>query len=97
MVAGTPEDWIQWFSQAYVPAGLNHAPLSFTDPFKLKAWASLEVAGLTDLVEQVRFFGEHVSPAAPLIQRARAASGFRFRLYWPFRPTRHTRATDDGV
>jgi 5,10-methylenetetrahydromethanopterin reductase len=62
MVAGAPEDWIEWLSQAYAPAGLNHALLSFTDPFTLKAWANLEVAGLPDLVEQVRLFGEHVLP-----------------------------------
>ena len=47
---------------AYAPAGLNHALLSFTDPFTLKAWADREVAGLPDLVEQVRLFGEHVLP-----------------------------------
>jgi 5,10-methylenetetrahydromethanopterin reductase len=62
MVAGAPEDWIEWLSQAYAPAGLNHALLSFTDPFTLKAWANLEVAGLPDLVEQVRLFGERVLP-----------------------------------
>jgi hypothetical protein len=45
-----------------VPAGLNHALLSFTDPYTLKAWASVEVPGLPDLVEQVRLFGEHVLP-----------------------------------
>jgi 5,10-methylenetetrahydromethanopterin reductase len=62
MVAGAPEDWIEWFNQAFAPAGLNHALLSFTDPFTLKAWAILEVAGLPDLVEQIRLFGEHVLP-----------------------------------
>lgn len=62
MVAGTSEDWIEWFSQTYAPAGLNHALLSFADPFTLKAWTNLEVAGLPDLVEQVRLFGEQVLP-----------------------------------
>jgi alkanesulfonate monooxygenase SsuD/methylene tetrahydromethanopterin reductase-like flavin-dependent oxidoreductase (luciferase family) len=65
MVAGTPEDWVEWLTRAYVPAGLNHALLSFTDPFTLKAWANLEVAGLPDLVEQVRLFGEQVLPNLP--------------------------------
>jgi 5,10-methylenetetrahydromethanopterin reductase len=62
MVAGAPEDWIEWFTRAYAPAGLNHALLSFTDLFTLKAWANVEVAGIPDLVEQVRLFGEHVLP-----------------------------------
>ena len=62
MVAGTPDDWVEWLTRAYAPVGLNHALLSFTDPFTLKAWADLEVAGLPDLVEQVRLFGEQVLP-----------------------------------
>jgi 5,10-methylenetetrahydromethanopterin reductase len=62
MVAGTPDDWLEWLTRVYAPAGLNHALLSFTDPFTLNAWAGLEVAGLPDLVEQVRLFGEHVLP-----------------------------------
>jgi hypothetical protein len=62
MVAGAPDDWVQWLTGAYAPAGLHHALLSFTDPFTLKAWADREVAGLPDLVEQVRLFGEHVLP-----------------------------------
>ena len=32
MVAGTPEDWVQWLAETYAPAGLNHALVSFTDP-----------------------------------------------------------------
>jgi hypothetical protein len=36
--------------------------ISFTDPFTLRAWADREVAGLPDLVEQVRLVGEHVLP-----------------------------------
>jgi 5,10-methylenetetrahydromethanopterin reductase len=62
MVAGTPDDWLRWLTRFYGSAGLNHALLSFTDPFTLKAWAGVEVAGLPDLVEQVRLFGEQVLP-----------------------------------
>ena len=51
--------------RVYAPIGLNHALISFTDPFTLKAWADAEVAGLPDLVEQVRLFGEHVLPRLP--------------------------------
>jgi 5,10-methylenetetrahydromethanopterin reductase len=62
VVAGTPEDWVDWLTGAYAPAGLNHALVSFTDPFTLDAWANLTVAGLPDLLEQVRLFGERVVP-----------------------------------
>jgi 5,10-methylenetetrahydromethanopterin reductase len=62
MVAGTPEDWVQWLTETYAPAGLNHALVSFTDPFTLKAWAGIEVEGLPDLREQVRMLGEQVIP-----------------------------------
>jgi 5,10-methylenetetrahydromethanopterin reductase len=62
MVAGTPEDWVSWLRDTYVPAGLNHALVSFTDPFTLKAWAGTEIAGLPDLGEQVRLVGEQVIP-----------------------------------
>ncbi len=62
MVAGTPEDWVSWLSDTYAPAGLNHALVSFTDPFTLKAWAGIEVDGLPDLGEQVRLVGEQVLP-----------------------------------
>ena len=65
MVAGTPDDWVQWLTEVYAPIGLNHALLSFTDPFTLKALAHLEVPGLPDLVQQVRLFGEHVLPRLP--------------------------------
>ncbi len=65
MVSGTPEDWVEWITREYAPHGLNHALISFTDPFTLKAWADAEVAGLPDLVEQVRLFGEHVLPHLP--------------------------------
>jgi 5,10-methylenetetrahydromethanopterin reductase len=62
MVAGTPEDWVSWLTETYAPAGLNHALVSFTDPFTLRAWAGIEVEGLPDLGEQVRIMGEQVIP-----------------------------------
>jgi 5,10-methylenetetrahydromethanopterin reductase len=62
MVAGTPEDWVSWLTEIYAPAGLNHALVSFTDPFTLRAWAGVEVDGLPDLTEQVRIMGEQVLP-----------------------------------
>jgi 5,10-methylenetetrahydromethanopterin reductase len=62
MVAGTPEDWVSWLKDAYAPAGLNHALVSFTDPFTLRAWAGIEVEGLPELGEQVRIVGEQVIP-----------------------------------
>ena len=62
MVAGTPEDWVQWLTETYAPAGLNHALVSFTDPFTLKAWAGIDIEGLPDLGEQVRMVGEQVLP-----------------------------------
>jgi 5,10-methylenetetrahydromethanopterin reductase len=62
MVAGTPEDWVAWLKETYAPAGLNHALVSFTDPFTLNAWAGTEVEGLPDLNEQVRIMGEEVLP-----------------------------------
>jgi 5,10-methylenetetrahydromethanopterin reductase len=65
MVAGGPEDWLEWLTRAYAPTGLNHALVSFTDPFTLRAWADLEVPGLPDLREQVRLFGEHVLDQLP--------------------------------
>jgi 5,10-methylenetetrahydromethanopterin reductase len=62
MVAGAPDDWVEWLTGTYAPAGLNHALLTFTDPFTLKGWADLEVPDLPDLVQQVRLFGEQVLP-----------------------------------
>ncbi len=62
MVAGTPEDWVSWLRDTYLPAGLSHALVSFTDPFTLKAWAGIEVEGLPELGEQVRLVGEQVLP-----------------------------------
>lgn len=61
-VAGTSEDWVRWLTETYAPAGLNHALVSFTDPFTLRAWAGIDVEGLPDLGEQVRIFGEQVLP-----------------------------------
>ena len=46
----------------YAAAGLTHALVSFADPFTLRSWADVEVAGLPSLVEQVRLFGEEVLP-----------------------------------
>jgi 5,10-methylenetetrahydromethanopterin reductase len=62
MVAGTPEDWVTWLKDTYAPSGLNHALVSFTDPFTLEAWAGIEVEGLPSLSEQVRLLGEQVIP-----------------------------------
>jgi 5,10-methylenetetrahydromethanopterin reductase len=62
MVAGTSEDWVSWLRSTYLPAGLNHALVSFTDPFTLRAWAGIEIEGLPDLAEQVRLVGEQVIP-----------------------------------
>ena len=62
MVAGTPEEWVEWLSETYAPAGLNHALVSFADPFTLRAWAGIEVDGLPDLRDQVRLVGEQVLP-----------------------------------
>jgi 5,10-methylenetetrahydromethanopterin reductase len=62
MVAGTPEDWVSWLRDTYLPAGLNHALVSFSDPFTLKAWAGIEVDGLPNLEAQVRLVGEQVIP-----------------------------------
>ena len=60
--AGTADDWVRWLTETYSPAGLNHALVSFADPFTLKTWAGSEVEGLPDLKEQVRIFGEQVLP-----------------------------------
>jgi len=62
MVAGTPDDWVEWLAGTYAPAGLSHALVSFADPFTLDAWADREIDGLPSLVEQVRLFGEQVLP-----------------------------------
>ncbi len=62
MVAGTPDDWVRWLTETYATSGLDHALVSFADPFTIKAWAGLEVEGLPDLGEQVRIFGERVIP-----------------------------------
>jgi 5,10-methylenetetrahydromethanopterin reductase len=62
VVAGAAGDWVEWLTTTYLPSGMNHALVSFTDPFTLKAWAGLTVAGLPDLAGQVRLFGEQVLP-----------------------------------
>jgi 5,10-methylenetetrahydromethanopterin reductase len=61
-VAGTPEDWVSWLRDTYASAGLNHALVSFADPFTLEAWAGMSVEGLPSLGEQVRLVGEQVIP-----------------------------------
>ena len=61
-VAGTPEDWLRWLRETYMAAGLDHALVSFTDPFTLRSWAGIEIEGLPKLEEQVRMFGERVLP-----------------------------------
>ncbi len=62
VVAGTPDDWLAWLRETYVGAGLDHALVSFADPFTLRSWAAVEVEGLPTLPEQVRLFGELVLP-----------------------------------
>jgi 5,10-methylenetetrahydromethanopterin reductase len=62
IVAGTPADWVRWLTDTHAPAGLNHALVSFTDPFTLQAWAGIEIEGLPSLGEQVTLVGEHVLP-----------------------------------
>jgi 5,10-methylenetetrahydromethanopterin reductase len=62
VVAGTPQDWVDWLTSIYEPCGLNHALVSFADPYSLEAWAGLRMDGLPSLVEQVRLFGEDVLP-----------------------------------
>ena len=49
IVAGTPDDWSAWLSDTYAAAGLNHALVSFADPFTLRCWADAEVSGLPSL------------------------------------------------
>jgi 5,10-methylenetetrahydromethanopterin reductase len=61
-LAGTPEDWVQWLKSSYAPAGFDHALVSFTDPFTLRAWTGIDVEGLPDLGEQIRMVGEQVIP-----------------------------------
>ena len=65
VIAGTPDDWTRWLSETYAPSGLNHALVSFADPFTLNAWAGVAVDGLPSLGEQVRLIGEEVLPGLP--------------------------------
>jgi 5,10-methylenetetrahydromethanopterin reductase len=62
VVAGTPDDWLQWLTETYFAAGLDHALVSFTDPFTLRSWAGVAVEGLPSLRDQIRLFGERVLP-----------------------------------
>ena len=63
VLAGTPEDWIEWLTDVYEPAGLNHALVSFADPFTLESWAGIRIEGLPSLCDQVRLVGEAVLPS----------------------------------
>ena len=63
VLAGTPEDWIEWLTGVYEPAGLNHALVSFADPFTLESWAGIRIEGLPSLCDQVRLVGEEVLPS----------------------------------
>jgi alkanesulfonate monooxygenase SsuD/methylene tetrahydromethanopterin reductase-like flavin-dependent oxidoreductase (luciferase family) len=63
VVAGTPDDWLHWLTETYAAAGLDHALVSFADPFTLRTWAGVSIDGLPSLGEQVRLFGEHVLQA----------------------------------
>jgi 5,10-methylenetetrahydromethanopterin reductase len=74
VVAGTAEDWTRWLTETYFPAGLDHALVSFTDPFTLRSWAGIEVDGLPSLREQIRLFGERVLPELSCAQSHGAAS-----------------------
>ena len=47
----------------YAAAGLDHALVSFADPFTLRAWADMAIDGSPSLGEQIRLFGEEVLPA----------------------------------
>lgn len=60
VVAGTPDDWLRWLTESYAPSGMEHALVSFADPFTLRTWAGVEVVGLPGLRDQVRLFGESV-------------------------------------
>jgi 5,10-methylenetetrahydromethanopterin reductase len=62
VVAGTPDDWLRWLTETYAPSGMEHALVSFADPFALQTWAGVEVEGLPSLRDQVRLFGESVLP-----------------------------------
>jgi 5,10-methylenetetrahydromethanopterin reductase len=74
VVAGSPEDWVDWLTSTYEPCGLDHALVSFADPFSLDAWVGVKVEGLPGLVEQVRLFGEEVLPRlSPAVSSDRAA------------------------
>ena len=47
-------------NETYAGAGLDHALVSFADPFTLRTWAGASADGLPSLGEQVRLFGERV-------------------------------------
>jgi 5,10-methylenetetrahydromethanopterin reductase len=45
VVAGTPDDWVDYLTGEFVPAGLNHALISFTDPFTLSRGPAVRSRG----------------------------------------------------
>lgn len=63
VVAGTPDDWVEYLSGTYVAAGYDHALVSFADPYTVRSWTGREIAGLPSYTEQVRLLGEEVIPA----------------------------------
>ena len=58
VVAGTPEDWLGWLEATFRPAGLDHALVSFADPFTVRSWAGIEVDGLPRAAPPGRRVGE---------------------------------------
>jgi 5,10-methylenetetrahydromethanopterin reductase len=63
VVAGTPDDWIEYLAGPYAAAGFTHALVSFADPFTVRTWAGREAPSVPDYAEQVRLLGEEVLPA----------------------------------
>ena len=59
-VAGTPQDWIEWIEQDFVPAGFAHLLVTFADPFLVESWAGISIDGLPTLEEQIRLFRTEV-------------------------------------
>ena len=79
MVAGTPEDWVRWLTETYAPAGLNHALISFTDPFTLRAWAGIDIEGLPIWESRSGSSASRSSPRSTRSEHARERA--------PVRPT----------
>ncbi len=62
MLSGSSADWVEWLNGTYAGSGMNHALVSFTDPFTLREWAGIEIEGLPTLGQQVQMVGEEVIP-----------------------------------